>query len=834
MGVLGVGMRKPARTIALLADTLNSEYTQLLATAVSREATRQGLGVLMFAGGRLGAPVILEAAQNRLFQLVTSRRVDGVVSLSSTIAHFTGIDGLAELFHHFRPVPVCSVGLAVPGVPSLIVDNALGMSEGVRHLIDHHDRRNIAFIAGPKASPESNQRLQGYRQVLIEHGIEPRAELVEHGEFTLPSGRSAMRRLLERDVEFDAVVAANDYMALATIEVLRSVGRRVPEDVAVCGFDDVTAAACATPSLSSLRQPLWQLGAQAVKILGELWEGRPVAECTSTSLALVVRESCGCQHCVPPTEAARRHDLSLLELLQQQQLQLEARLKPLVQVPNEALGEWPRRVFNALIEELESPGHFLPAFERLLKDAQRVGVNLAEFQRVVTETRRSVQLLEQPDERGIPEHLWHQARIHCSDRAVQMLGRQRIEEQQTIALLGRSSERLATSLGTPKLRDVLAQEFPALGIQTAAVSLASDPSTPDELTPLLLLADGKAVEAPNGNIAAAELGPDAVFEVSDQNPTPHRVVLPLTFEADFLGVAILDTQCITSLYSAIRQQMGAALKGAYLHRQVIEQIAVRERFERERLVEAARLACELQTSLNPVDPTAPGLEISASLLPAAEAGGDYYDVIPLSDGAWLGIGDVTGHGLNAGIIMIMLQSMITSLVHSSAELTPAELVVATNRALHAGIHQRLHRDDHATLLVLRYTIDGKVVYAGAHEPPLVYRAATGECEIIEPHGFWVGAVPDIAQLTRDATFQLEPDDVLVLYTDGLIEPRNAHNEQFGTERLAEQLKKCAKLPPAEIREHLLQAAREWTNDWTDDVTLVVMRYRPPSDAAQRS
>src|SRR5690606_35940861 len=121
-------------------------------------------------------------------------------------------------------------------------------------------------------------------------------------EFTLPSGRSAMRRLLERDVEFDAVVAANDYMALATIEVLRSVGRRVPEDVAVCGFDDVTAAACATPSLSSLRQPLWQLGAQAVKILGELWEGRPVAECTSTSLALVVRESCGCQHCVPPTE----------------------------------------------------------------------------------------------------------------------------------------------------------------------------------------------------------------------------------------------------------------------------------------------------------------------------------------------------------------------------------------------------------------------------------------------------------------------------------------------------------------------------------------------------
>lgn len=820
-------MTKPARTIAILADTLNSEYAQLLATAISQEASRQDLGVLMFAGGRLGAPITLEAAQNRIFDLVTSRRVDGVISLSATIAHFKGIEGLRELFTQYQPTPVCSIGLAVPGIPSLVVDNALGMAEGVRHLVEHHGRRKIAFIAGPKASPESNERLAGYRHVLVSHGLEVRDELVEYGEFTLPSGRSAMRRLLERNVEFDAVVAANDYMALATIEVLRGAGLRVPDDVAVCGFDDVNAAACATPSLSSLRQPLWQLGAQAVHTLRGLWEGRAVAACTSTPLVLVVRESCGCQHSVPATEAMRRHELGLLDLLHRQQHQLEARLKPLVQVPNEALGEWPQRIFAALVDEVESPGHFLTAFEKLLDDAQGVGVNLAEFQRVVTEARRSVQSLEQPGERGVPEHIWHQARIQCSDRAVQTLGRQRIEEQQTIALLGRSSERLATSLSTPRLRDVLAQELPALGIQTAAVSLAADPSKPNELTPLLLLSDGKPVQVSTDCFSAVELGPDAVFEVTPHSPSPGRIVLPLTFEADFLGVAVLDTQCITSLYSAIRQQMGAALKGAHLHRQVIEQIAVRERFERDRLLEAARLASELQTSLNPTNPTAPGLEIAATLQPAAEAGGDYYDVIETADGAWIGVGDVTGHGLNAGIIMIMLQSMITGLVHLNPAMAPAELVIAVNRALHDGIHQRLNRDDHATLIVLRYTIDGTFVYAGAHEPPIIYRAATGKCETVEPDGFWVGAIPEITTHTRDASFQLHEDDVLVLYTDGLVEPRNAHNEQFGTERLTEHLERCAKLSTTEIRDRLLQAAREWTNDWTDDVTLMVIRYRHP-------
>jgi sigma-B regulation protein RsbU (phosphoserine phosphatase) len=818
---------KPAKTIALLTDTLNSEYTQLLATAVSQEADRRGLAVITFAGGRLGAPVTLEAAQNRVFDLVTSQRVDGVISLSATLGHFVGTEGLGDFLNRFHDIPTCSVGLAIPNVPSLVVDNTSGMAQAVKHLVEYHDRKRIAFIAGPEASPESRQRLAGYRQVLEDNGIPFDEALIEHGEFTMPSGRAAMRRLMARKVPFDAVVAANDYMALATIEVLRSAGLRVPEDISVSGFDDVNAAACATPSLTSLRQPLWQLGGQAVKTLVDVWEGGEVPPCTNTPLTLIVRESCGCQHCVPPTESRKRRDSLLEDLLRRHNEQIQMRLKPLVQVPNEALGAWPQRIMDAVAEELESPGKFLPAFDHLLADAQHVGVNLSEFQRVITELRRSLQMLEEQGEGAIPEHLWHQARIQCCDRAVQMLGRRRIEEQQTIALLGRSGERLATSLSIPRLREVLSNEFPALGIQAAAVSLTYATS-PEELTPLLLLRDGSPLEPPTDYIPAIDLAPDEVFETTHDNPSPHRVTLPLTFEAEFLGVAVLDTQCITSLYSALRQQMGAAFKGAYLHRQVIEQIAVRERFERERLLEAARLASELQTSLTPVNPAIPGLEIAARLMPAAESGGDYYDVLDTASGAWLGIGDVTGHGLNAGIIMLMLQSMVGSLVHLNPDMPPADVVIAVNRALYQGIRERLKRDDHATLLLLKYTPDGKCVFAGAHEPPIVYRAATDTCEILEPDGFWVGAIPDITPQTRNTSFELKDGDLLVLYTDGLVEPRNAHNEQFGIERLTDHIRRFAKLPVGEVLERLFEAAKEWSNDWTDDVTVMVVRYRPTS------
>lgn len=821
-------MTKPSKTIALLADSLNFDYAQLLAQAVWQEANRRSLAVVTFVGNRLGVPGTPEATPNHIFDLVTARRVDGVVSLSAILASASGGIGVAALCQRLLPIPLCSVGIAIPGVPSLVVDNLGGMAGGVRHLIEHHGRRKIAFIAGPRANPEAHDRLTGYRQTLIEHGIEPREELVEYGDFTLPSGREAMLELIARTRDFDAVVAANDYMALASIEVLRGIGISVPDAVAVCGFDDINAAACTTPSLTSLRQPLWELGMQAVACIVDQWQGRPVVDCAAMPLGLIVRDSCGCKHHVAATERGLPRNRATLEALHEQQAQIQARLKPLIQVPNQALGEWPRRLLDALAEELRSAGQFLPAFEHLLIDAHAVGVNLAEFQQVVTELRRSVQRLQNQDERGVPEHVWHQARIQCCDRAIQMAGRQRIEEQQTISLLGRSSERLATSLSVPRFRDVLADELPGLGIRAASISLVSDPRRSSDLSPLLLLGDGEPREVPMDTISETELGPSDVFETSERNPSPHRVVLPLTFESDFLGVAVLDTQCIPSLYDAIRQQMGSALKGALLHRQVIEQIAVRERFERERVLEATRLASELQTKLNPRAPVVRGLEIAACMLPAAEAGGDYYDVIPIAGGAWLGIGDVTGHGLNAGIIMMMMHSMITGLVHHDPHISPADLVVALNRALYQGIHHRLRRDDQATLMLLKYGINGMVTFAGEHEPPIVYRAATDQCEMIESAGFWVGSVPDIAPFTRNATFRLQDGDVMVLYTDGITEPRNAHNEQFGPERLGEHLRRWARSPVEEIRERLMAAAREWTNDWTDDVTLMVVRYRSPA------
>lgn len=291
-----------------------------------------------------------------------------------------------------------------------------------------------------------------------------------------------------------------------------------------------------------------------------------------------------------------------------------------------------------------------------------------------------------------------------------------------------------------------------------------------------------------------------------------------------LGVAVLTEGAQPGVYESLRQQIGSAVKGAMLHREIVAQVTLRERLEAERVAEEARLAAQLQTSMTPAVMDVPDLELSALMEPAAEAGGDYYDVIPTPQGAWIGIGDVSGHGLGSGLIMVMIQSMVAGLCRLTPPPAPSQVVSALGEAVWDNVRQRLKRDDHATLTVFHYQRGGRFTFAGAHEDLVVWRAATGRCETIPTPGFWVGATPSVRRLTQDSELSLAPGDVLVLYTDGVTEARNVHHEQFSLERLVKCVEGCATKSPAAIRDAINEAVSAWRASVDDDVTLLVIKY----------
>jgi len=228
------------------------------------------------------------AHQDLLYQQVLrSRYLDGVVVSSAPLDDPIFLRLLED------GVPFVLVGRYPHERASYVdVDNVVGARMAVEHLLKlGHER--VATITGPLNMFAAQDRLEGYRQALAARGIPVDEDLIAEGDFTEGGGQAAMQRLLPRRPT--AVFAASDMMAVGALKVLREAGLRVPEDVAVVGFDDIPLASMVEPPLTTVRQPIEQLGSMAVELLISLLEnpGEETTHRVVLPTELVIRASCG-------------------------------------------------------------------------------------------------------------------------------------------------------------------------------------------------------------------------------------------------------------------------------------------------------------------------------------------------------------------------------------------------------------------------------------------------------------------------------------------------------------------------------------------------------------
>jgi len=242
------------------------------------------------------------------------------------------------------------------------------------------------------------------------------------------------------------------------------------------------------------------------------------------------------------------------------------------------------------------------------------------------------------------------------------------------------------------------------------------------------------------------------------------------------------------------------------------------------LLKEMEIAQSIQRSILPAPQQVPAYDIAARMVPVETMGGDYYDVRPTADGGcWIGIGDVAGHGVTSGLVMLMVQSGISALLEHRPDMAPHEVLSAVNTFLHDNIRERLHSDEHITLSLLRFHPDGRVEMAGAHEDVLV-RRGDGSLERIETAGTWLGAIRDVSPFTRTSSFRLNRGDLLLLHTDGATEAPNPGRERLGLDRIASELQRKAEASTTEIRDALFELVLRWAPQPEDDVTLLVVRY----------
>jgi len=221
----------------------------------------------------------------------------------------------------------------------------------------------------------------------------------------------------------------------------------------------------------------------------------------------------------------------------------------------------------------------------------------------------------------------------------------------------------------------------------------------------------------------------------------------------------------------------------------------------------------------------PELDIAGYMQPADDVGGDYYDVQQREGTVAISIGDVTGHGLESGLVMLMTQTAVQALLQSG-ETDPVHFLDTLNRTIYNNV-QRMDSDKNLTLCLLDYQ-SGELKLSGQHEEMIVVRR-DGQVELIDTIdlGFPIGLDDDIAAFIDQTTVQLHEGDGVVLYTDGITEAENTDGEQYGLERLCEVVSQHWSQSAEEIKEAVIVDVRGHIGgqEVYDDITLVVMKQK---------
>ncbi|MGL5059779.1 MAG: SpoIIE family protein phosphatase [Microcoleus sp.] len=217
------------------------------------------------------------------------------------------------------------------------------------------------------------------------------------------------------------------------------------------------------------------------------------------------------------------------------------------------------------------------------------------------------------------------------------------------------------------------------------------------------------------------------------------------------------------------------------------------------------------------------LDIAGFMEPAERVGGDYYDVLEADGVVTIGIGDVTGHGLESGILMVMIQASVRTL-QEIKETDPVRFLDTLNRTIYKNV-QRMNCDKNLTLAILNYD-RGRISISGQHEETLIVRKG-GKIERIDTInlGFPIGLDDDIAHLIGQKTVELVPGDGVVLYTDGIPEARNIDRQFYGLERLCEVVALNWHKTAEEIKQAAIDDLRGFIGEQQvfDDITLVVLK-----------
>jgi LacI family transcriptional regulator, repressor for deo operon, udp, cdd, tsx, nupC, and nupG len=266
--------------LVVVPDITNTFFSKVL-RGIEHVAIENGYQVLL---GDTGNNIERERGY---LNILRQKKADGMILLTARLEPHL----LEEIASEFPVVLACEY-LEGSTIPTVSIDNISSARKATEHLI-YLGHRRIGFISGPLNVILSRDRLKGFRQAMAQHGIPVESYLIQEGDFSFESGYNMMMKFLALDQPPTAVFAANDEMAIGAIKAIKSKGLRVPDDISIVGFDDIQFASIYEPALTTISQPMFEIGKKAMELLIKLIN-KDKLEKSQYILEdqLVIRETC--------------------------------------------------------------------------------------------------------------------------------------------------------------------------------------------------------------------------------------------------------------------------------------------------------------------------------------------------------------------------------------------------------------------------------------------------------------------------------------------------------------------------------------------------------------
>ena len=288
---------KSTRTVALrprltigyvIMWGVDNDYSNHVWSGIMDAAREFDVNLLSFTG-RKKLALDTENFNPAVFDQVNSANLDGLVvilsELKKTLRRLKG----------YGTLPMVTIGIPNDEFPGLVADDYDSMKAQITHLIEQHGRKKIAFIRAWEGHQDGDARFKAYLDALTEHDLPYDPRMVFGNDFLeIEAAEQVTRTFIEQRIKFDAIAAASDKMAIGAMKALEKHGLRVPYDVSVVGFDNISEASFTTSPLTTVRQPLEAMGWRAVELLLAQIRGEEVAAREVLPSILVRRQSCGC------------------------------------------------------------------------------------------------------------------------------------------------------------------------------------------------------------------------------------------------------------------------------------------------------------------------------------------------------------------------------------------------------------------------------------------------------------------------------------------------------------------------------------------------------------